>query len=577
MPARLHGLVFLRASSGLAITDPYLIYKSQVARGLLRKDLAQLRAAKEFQSLYWRLKDYTPPKKAEIELRTIVRDLEAKYEGNRYIEGFLPKWWTDMNKIRASKKLVKVLTNEEELKDLKIPKGFLLNGEVGCGKSMLMDMFADSLPYASKGRWHYHNFMLWVYEQIHTIQKRRSMSNKYLNHLILGLENELVLFEIASNMIRKNTVLLLDELALPDIAAAKIVKTLFTYFFKLGGVLVATSNRLPEDLYATDFRKREFRSFLSVLEMRCDTLDMDSQNDYRKILSQGSDSNLRLIVYDGDEKEWETAVFNLIGDKKGSEDQLKVYGRDVLVPWHAEGIVIFDFDYICRGLFGPADYISLASKYHTFVIDNVPVFKVSMKSEARRFITLLDALYESKCQLLLKVDAPLEGLFFPDSEDEGGSNMAQVQQEEMYLRTQLDMMSPYRPNVSEYGDGELEFRDQMNMKHREETDFTKTNKFTGEDEKFAYKRAVSRIEEMTKSQSWRTTKQWSPIHEDFRMWEKSRGYEDDPLMKSGVDVAKKEAPEFSDNHFWSVGLWGKGKRLKDEFAKRWIRGADGKV
>ncbi|GMM37584.1 hypothetical protein DASC09_049090 [Saccharomycopsis crataegensis] len=574
-----------RRNSGLTITDPLVIYQNYVSQGILKSDVAQLRAAKEFQSLYYRLKDYTPPKKAEIELRILIRDIETRSNGNRYIEGFTPTWWKDRQSRSASKKLVKVLSSEEELENLPIPKGFLLNGEVGCGKSMLMDMFADSLPYASKGRWHYHNFMLWVYDQISIIQKRRNSSNKYTNHSILGFENEVILFEIASNMVNKNTVLILDEFALPDIAAAKIIKLLFTYFFKLGGILVATSNRLPEDLYAKDFRKREFRSFLAVLQMRCNSLDMNSDNDYRKILSVESQDIItpRIVIKkqnDDHENHWQESILSVIRqDNDGAKDYVKVYGREVMVPWHHEGVVKFDFDYICRGLFGPADYISLACKYHTFIIDNVPVFQDSMKSEARRFITLLDALYESKCQLVLRIEVPLDRLFFPKDQGLEGSNIKQVQEEEMYSKTQLDLISPYRPNVSNYDDGDLKFKDQLAVKNKEDINFTNTKRFTGEDEKFAYKRAVSRIEEMTKSESWRTMKKWTPLSEDLRTWEDSsrkdgsRIHQDDKEKRSLINRRQQNAPNINDAHFWSIGLWGEGKRLTDAFAKKWIRGA----
>lgn len=115
---------------------------------------------------------------------------------------------------------------------------------------MLMDLFAASLPHGSKRRWHYHNFMLSVYSRIHR-ETQRSQQLKYLPEASIKrqrivLQNEYVLLKIAQELVDESAVLLLDEFMLPDIAAAKIVKTLFTFFFKMGGVLVATSNRLPK-------------------------------------------------------------------------------------------------------------------------------------------------------------------------------------------------------------------------------------------------------------------------------------------------------------------------------------------
>ncbi|ODV58284.1 uncharacterized protein ASCRUDRAFT_77984 [Ascoidea rubescens DSM 1968] len=627
-------------TTSLTITDPLVIYQNYVARGILRGDESQLRAAKEFQNLYYRVKDYVPENSNLIKMRAVFKDIETKMIFKKHKEGLLQNWFSKVsesinlsnshyNKYKKTKSLVKVLNDEEQVYKINAPLGFLLNGEVGCGKSMLMDIFAASLPHSSKGRWHYNNFMLWVYDQINTIQKRRSLINNFANtSTAISFESELVLFEIASNMINKNSILLLDEFMLPDLAAAKIVKLLFTYFFQLGGVLVATSNRLPEELYSNKFKKSEFTSFLTILQYRCSTMDMKSFNDYRSILSEESkDLNIEpyLIVKDQtykdstQDKEWNKLLDSIIDMNKGLQNQIKVYGRNILIPWQYNGVAKFDFDYICKGLFGPGDYITLASNYHTFIIDNVPIMTLQVKNEAKRFITLLDALYECKCRLILRTETSPDGIFFPEiiekslkdnqnsinnnvEEIENDvSNRIDVQNEEMYSKTQMDLMAPYRPNVSSYEDGTVEYKS-IPSSCKFETNFKDIKKFTGEDEKFAYKRAVSRIKEMTGSIQWRSNEinKWKPLNLSMRPWEelskelknknipeffdgglsgKSLPPDYSELINHGIEpltdtIFGKDAPKFKPNHIWSLGLWGKGERIKDQITKKWIRGTE---
>lgn len=587
----------------ISVTDPLIIYQNYVSRGVLKSDAAQLRAAVEFQKLYYRVKDYVPAQDIQIRIRQLVREIETKHSLQKTNSS--KSTWYRPNNTKKSKDLIKVLTDEEELTNFPSPHGFMLNGDVGCGKSMLMDIFANSLPHESKCRWHYSNFMLWVYNEIHLIYQRRLSTSNHTNHSMISLENEFILFEIAQKMIRKNTVLLLDEFMLPDLAAAKIVKLLFTYFFRLGGVLVATSNRLPEDLYATDFRKKEFRSFLRVLEARCYSLDMNSNNDYRAILmdeSNAKNCKSYLISKDSPNSEfnWENLLkteLPKIDLSKGEEQKITVYGRELIIPWCNNGVVKFDFNDICKGLYGPGDYISLASNYHTFIIDNVPILKVSMKNEARRFITLLDALYESKCKLFLRTQVSPDSLFFPETlskEEQEEANRIKVQDEEMFSKTQIALTAPYRPNVSYYDDEKIVYTETESTKTIKNIDLSSTNftdrtAFTGEDEKFAYKRAVSRMKEMTGSLHWRLEGKWTPVDHSMRPWERAQIEQLNQVTKEFQDMDQEHnivtgkivnnasggvlAPVFNVMHFWSMGLWGKGNRLKDDIARKWIKGS----
>lgn len=596
--------LFRKYSTTPTITDPLVVYKSYVARGLLKRDQSQLRAAIELQKLYYRVKDYRPKDQMQQRIREIVKELELKELTRSYNENNrkpLLHWFKPSSKPDDSlQDIVKVLDNEEELLNFESPHGIILTGEVGCGKSMLTDIFANSLPHTSKFRWHYSTFMLWVFNQIHLISTRRQQTLNFTSHSMLQLENELILFEIAQRLVKKNTVLILDEFMMPDLAAAKIIKMLFVYFFKLGGVLVANSNRMPENLYVSSFKKNEFTSFLNILSLRCYCIDMNSDLDYRKMITETAKSTL---VVGDNEAQWNQLLSENLSIDDGTpfrKESITVYGRTVELPKCLNGMVKFSFNELCKEAFGPADFISLSSTYHTFIIDQIPVLTITMKNEARRFITLIDALYECNCKLYLHTKVHPNELFFPDQstvkQDEQellSYNRIKVQEEEMYSKTSIASDAPYRPNVSYYDDEKIVYNDDNNgsskAKSFELLNFNNSDAFTGEDEKFAYKRAVSRIIEMCQAGDSYNSKKWVPVDKSLRTWEvsgssakrsepgespNSKDLRTDPLTGEPVNNANSSKPVFSTAHFWSMGQWGKGDRITDKFAKKWIRGCD---
>lgn len=660
--------------TSIAITDPFLLYQNYVQQGLLEKDESQLRVMKEFQKLYHRVIDYSPPDELLIKISLLLRKIELKHAEASIRELGLTIPQLNLRSIQnifrkdpvaEKRQLVRTMTDEEELYNFESPQGLLVNGEVGCGKSMLMDIFAASLPHKSKMRWHYNNFILWVFNEMHKIRKERHFTTVMSNNKAerkMSMENEFVLFEIAQKMIDKNTVLMLDEFMLPDIAAANIIKILFTYYFKLGGVLVATSNKLPEDLYSNEFHKTKFKSFVGILHARCQSVDMRSTKDYRSELASLS-TDLYLIdklLNVNHEKDWlklvkvkalgipeespkvtDNSPLDTLG---GIPSSLTVYSRTTHIPltFKSDTVCYLDFTYICQGLFSASDYITLASRYRTIILDNVPMLTLKMKNEARRFITLLDAMYEAKCQLFIRSDVEVDYLFFPDQiegklpdhvqkQSDLNHNRLDVQDEEMFARTTIDMTNPYRPNVSSYDQDHTAAHNEPTVglfgsgnedpdsKHGNPVNFKNLKAFTGEDEKFAYKRAVLRIKEMVGSEAWKNANRWVPIDESMRPWEKKSesiydtrsgnsnldiGTVDikiDKLIKDNksvrqianqmlVDTLPKDysegheipfrqfnariAPVFDRlNHFWSMGSWSseQGKRLKDKIAKSWIR------
>ncbi|CAK9436099.1 uncharacterized protein LODBEIA_P06570 [Lodderomyces beijingensis] len=653
--------------TSISITDPYVIYQNYISSGLLEKNESQVRVMKEFQRLYHRVIDYTPPEEMSIKLSLLLREIEVK-ESNQRRYNQSPLRYFQASPERAKKSIIKYMTDEEELANFPSPQGLLVNGDVGSGKSLLMDIFASSLPHKSKMRWHYNNFILWVFNEMHMIQQHRfnkTFHRHQSGQLEAGsqytMENEFVLYEVAQKMIDKNTVLMLDEFVLPDIASANIIKILFTFYFKLGGVLVATSNKLPEELYSTQFHKRKFKSFVGILNSRCHSIDMKSDKDYRIFFASESTQEPYLVIKKDNEQhdlQWDKLVkrkaLGIARDSPlmkqplaslGQPSKVTVYNRTTNIPltFNDKSVCYLDFADICQGLTSSSDYITIASTYPTIILDNVPVMTTKMKNEARRFITLLDAIYEAKCQFFMRAQADVDYLFFPDalkSDDkqfleylkqhlkyEGNDDRLEVQDEEMFAKTSIAMMNPYRPNVASYDQANTEaYSEEKEMrqegaakKMKGSSNYGDFKAFTGDDEKFAFKRAVSRIKEMVGSDLWRQYNRWVPIDDSMRPWEKitknkpvkittttiTKTTDDgdaaklDTLLESkSIKEITKEmsgtlprqfsqnekipfrlfnariAPIFNNlSHFWAMGPWtnDQGKRLKDGISKTWIR------
>ncbi|GAB1316268.1 AFG1-like ATPase-domain-containing protein [Madurella fahalii] len=612
-----------RAATSVTITDPFVKYTSLIATGVYSPDAAQYRLAHHLQKLYLRLKDYTPSHEYRSRLRQIAKAADAA-ETRDDGELASPSHPIRRNPLFArffqddvaknSLALARVLTSHQAALHVDSPKGLFLSGEVGTGKSMLLDLLAEGLPTRRKKRWHFNTFMLYAFARLEEFRKSRP-------HLSADIP-EYSLLWLAKEMVEASPILFLDEFQLPDRAASKIMNNLFIAFLQLGGVLVASSNRMPEELekatggyYSPPAtgglvervlglgknwfggelfgQTSDFAAFLEVLKARCDFWHMEGTQDWRRreshavlpneapsaadsvpaehpifwmvnnsaeLSQEGSRKSLPqkpakyFLPSDGEES-WATAVrsgtdVNLtnpaIHDWAWETRHLVVYGRRVEVPRQNDGVSYWNFTDIVGSL-GPADYITLASNFHTFIIDQVPVLNITMKNEARRFITLLDALYESRCKLVIRAEAGPDDLFFPEMRQRAaatadrlrtgvgtGDDGADATYSETIAEVYQDQMSPFRPNVSTYSESPNSKYNQgqdsdFGTEQERKIDFNKTGAFTGEDERFAYKRATSRLWQLCSAQ-WhaRAGVWWQPLPKEARHWEGSKPSQPQP-------------------------------------------------
>lgn len=810
MPSASPGLA---TNLSLSITNPLVLYRALVSTNKIRPDPAQHRLALQLQKLYFRLKDYAPEVEYRYRLERIarrsgVRDRQARRraaaaEGEEHVvseqqrsQSAATTARTRGGSTRPNERgfslaaLIKAYPSEtlamtrtaplhNSALTISSPQGMLLYGEVGRGKSMLLDLLYSSLPSRKKRRWHFNTFMLDLYRRIETTRIERLESQHTGGGrqggggfwLFGGLgteisENEHVVLSLAKETISDSPILFLDEFQMPDRAASKLVNSFLTAFFHLGGVLIASSNRMPDELSKAagiEFgggrgmngsgsgggggfwglgwgprrqsqgelqAKSDFGLFLDVLKARCEVWEMEGERDWRRELGGGearvptesdADDGTDVESWTGDAAATAESTTSVTGastsalttETESSSDSplhyhiamletdtsmtslqqdvlslnpsdmwtptaLTIYARQLHLPYTHSGVLKASFSSLCASYLGPADYVSLCSTFHTVILTEIPVLTILQKNEARRFITLLDALYEARCRLLVEAEAPPDKLFFPEkrrklnsvshgmavssgqqllSEGESDDSITSEAFSEIYQ----DSTAPFRPNITSYTDSNnaasipsqmsftrslqspslrsvladedadfgptygngrsqgmssgrinLEVGPAGMSEHelRQGPDFTQTSAMTGEDERFAYKRARSRLWEMCGRRWWdergpdrQVEEWWRPVDREGRDWERegerSQGVDDwrdnseefeassasgnvDSDIRAGDALFRHNAspfrtsteppPKLGWQHAWGMMKWGKkagewGKGVEEDRTK----------
>lgn len=278
------------------------------------------------------------------------------------------------------------------------PKGLYLWGAVGRGKSMLMDLFVESLPGSEVRRVHFHAFML---DQHAFLREARA-------HTRDGQED--LIAQAAKAVAKGIQVLCLDELQITDIADAMLVGRLFAQLLDRGVTLVATSNRAPKDLYKNGLNRQLFLPFIDLIESRLEVLELAAERDYRlERLTEAPvwHTPLGSAADDAMRDAWR----RLTVGAKPSPSCIETQGRRWCIACAAAGCARLSFDELCRRPLGPADYLELAEHFHTVLIDQIPRLGPSDREAAARFRTLIDALYEAKTKLVASAAAEPHELY----------------------------------------------------------------------------------------------------------------------------------------------------------------------
>ncbi len=270
------------------------------------------------------------------------------------------------------------------------PMGLYLCGPVGRGKSMLMDLFFATAPVERKRRVHFHAFMLEIHDRIE--QERRDGTREPIA-------------KVATDIAREATLLCFDEFQVDNIADAMILDRLFTALFDRGVVVVATSNRAPDQLYEHGLHRDRFLPFIELLKQQLYVLELDSGRDYR--LARLVGKSVYHTPLDQDARDaLETAFAELTDGEPGGRISLIIKGRQFTIPRAARNVAWFGFADLCAKPLGAPDYLAIAERFAAIIIEGIPRLAPDQRNEARRFNILIDTLYEARALLIVSAEAP---------------------------------------------------------------------------------------------------------------------------------------------------------------------------
>ena len=337
-------------------SGPLHSYRTLVRDGALHDDAAQRLAVEKLQILHNRLKGYDPIKPKKIGLA-------------------LFGW------------------GRETIAESSIP-GLYLYGGVGRGKSMLMDLFFDSAPLIPKRRVHFHAFMQEVHEGIFKARQ---------NHTKDPIE------PVAKTIADGAALLCFDEMQISDITDAMIVGRLFEKLFERGVIIVATSNRHPDDLYKDGLNRQLFVPFIEIIKDKMEVFHVSEGKDHRQ--NQFSSAEVYFAPLSADATRALDDKWDDLTDGPAKPLVLTLKGRDITLPAFNNGAARASFADLCEKPLGAGDFLAIAKAINVLILDDIPILSKEHQNEAKRFVTLIDALYEAHVKLICSADAAPDQLY----------------------------------------------------------------------------------------------------------------------------------------------------------------------
>ncbi len=280
-------------------------------------------------------------------------------------------------------------------------KGLYMWGGVGRGKTMLVDLYYEVTVIQRKRRVHFHEFMTDVHERIHEHRQAHKRGEVKGDDPILPVANQIA---------AETRLLLFDEFSVTDIADAMILGRLFTQLFEKGVIVVATSNVNPSNLYKDGLNRQLFIPFITMLKSQVEVLHLDSPTDYRLEKLAGAPVYVTPLGQQAD-TEMDRLWTKLTHGMKSHAEELENKGRKIPVPCVASGAARFSFDDLCMQPLGASDYIRIANAYSTVFIEDIPVLSKARRNEAKRFINLIDTLYDNGIRIVVSAEAEPQELY----------------------------------------------------------------------------------------------------------------------------------------------------------------------
>ncbi|KAK6129532.1 hypothetical protein DH2020_036765 [Rehmannia glutinosa] len=457
---------------------PLAYYKSLVNQGKLKHDAYQEKVAFQLDNLLGRLDQYEKDmeeyhanlakweeSRENERRRLLMNEAKAKQQGDASASvnkrrNFLQKWMSRLSRTDDIEpgvgKWASYLNRERKLDSLvgrrptapPAPKGLYIYGNVGSGKTMLMDMFYSATEgiVQHRRRLHFHEAMLQIHDLMHKVWKGQEMEKSLqssISNWVMNLpfdtrikewiveeeryKQEMkmknILPAVADKFLadrqghqRGASILCFDEIQTVDVFAIVALSGIVSRLLSTGTVLVATSNRAPRELNQDGMQKEIFEEFLARLEEHTENILIGSEIDYRRHIAQSSiDQRTYFWPLDSTKIEEYENMWNIIVGQSGgiviSQTLPVMFGRTLEVSESCNGVARFTFEFLCGQPIGAADYIAIAKTYHTVFISNIPVMSMRIRDKARRFITLIDELYNHHCCLYCSAAASVDDLF----------------------------------------------------------------------------------------------------------------------------------------------------------------------